>query len=91
MGVRTLGLTHCTIFGMCLSRYINGKDVFEAYYKKDLAKRLLLKKSTSHNLERSMIQKLKAECGSWMRTHCAPDLVETSTLRCCRCTPACTQ
>lgn len=41
-----------------------GKDVFEAFYKKDLAKRLLLGKSASIDAEKSMISKLKAECGS---------------------------
>lgn len=40
-------------------RYLQGKDVFEAFYKKDLAKRLLLGKSASFDLERSMISKLK--------------------------------
>lgn len=41
-----------------------GKDVFEAFYKKDLAKRLLLGKSSSTDAEKTMITKLKAECGS---------------------------
>ena len=36
-----------------------GKDVFEAFYKKDLAKRLLLGKSASVDAERSMLSKLK--------------------------------
>eukprot|EP00963_Diacronema_lutheri_P008970 scaffold785_cov335-Pavlova_lutheri.AAC.2 len=49
---------------LVLFRYIQGKDVFEAFYKKDLAKRLLLSKSASIDLEKSMIMKLKAECGS---------------------------
>jgi cullin-4 len=49
---------------MQLFRYINGKDVFEAFYKKDLAKRLLLNKTTSQDLERSMISRLKTECGA---------------------------
>lgn len=40
-------------------RYLQGKDVFEAFYKKDLAKRLLLGKSSSFDLEKSMISKLK--------------------------------
>lgn len=40
-----------------------GKDVFEAFYKKDLAKRLLLGKSSSADAEKAMIAKLKAECG----------------------------
>lgn len=49
---------------MTLFRYIQGKDVFEAFYKKDLAKRLLLGRSASTDAERSMIAKLKSECGS---------------------------
>mmetsp|Transcript_1741 Transcript_1741/g.2670 ORF Transcript_1741/g.2670 Transcript_1741/m.2670 type:complete len:801 (+) Transcript_1741:58-2460(+) len=49
---------------MTLFRYIQGKDVFEAFYKKDLAKRLLLGKSASTDAEKSMISKLKTECGS---------------------------
>ena len=44
--------------------YIDGKDMFEAFYKKDLSKRLLLGKSASIDAEKSMICKLKAECGS---------------------------
>jgi cullin 4 len=36
-----------------------GKDVFEAFYKKDLAKRLLLGKSASVDSEKSMLAKLK--------------------------------
>ena len=38
--------------------------MFEAFYKKDLAKRLLLAKSASVDAEKAMITKLKAECGS---------------------------
>ena len=38
--------------------------MFEAFYKKDLSKRLLLGKSASIDAEKSMICKLKAECGS---------------------------
>ena len=49
---------------LVLFRYVNGKDVFEAFYKKDLAKRLLLGKSGSFDAEKSMISKLKNECGS---------------------------
>lgn len=49
---------------LTLFRFIDGKDVFEAFYKKDLAKRLLYDKSASLDLEKSMISKLKAECGS---------------------------
>jgi len=38
--------------------------VFEAFYKKDLAKRLLLGKSASFDAEKSMLLKLKQECGA---------------------------
>jgi len=49
---------------MVLFRFIHGKDVFEAFYKKDLAKRLLVGKSASIDSEKSMLSKLKAECGA---------------------------
>eukprot|EP00656_Telonema_subtile_P012952 TRINITY_DN16557_c0_g2_i1.p1 TRINITY_DN16557_c0_g2~~TRINITY_DN16557_c0_g2_i1.p1 ORF type:complete len:536 (+),score=106.85 TRINITY_DN16557_c0_g2_i1:153-1760(+) len=49
---------------MLLFRFIQAKDVFEAFYKKDLAKRLLLAKSASVDAERGMISRLKQECGS---------------------------
>ncbi|PWW77913.1 Cullin-domain-containing protein [Tuber magnatum] len=47
-----------------LFRFIQGKDVFEAFYKRDLARRLLMDKSASRDAERSMLTKLKTECGS---------------------------
>lgn len=46
-----------------LFRFIEGKDVFEAFYKKDLARRLLLARSASQDAERNMLAKLKDECG----------------------------
>jgi len=55
------------LYGIAL-RHIQGKDVFEAFYKKDLAKRLLLSKSASVDAEKSMISRLKAECGSQFTT-----------------------
>ncbi|KAE9461404.1 hypothetical protein C3L33_06710, partial [Rhododendron williamsianum] len=42
--------------------FIQGKDVFEAFYKKDLAKRLLLGKSASIDAEKSIISKVKDAC-----------------------------
>jgi cullin-4 len=48
---------------MVLFRFVNGKDVFEAFYKKDLAKRLLLARSVSPEWEQLMIKSLKNECG----------------------------
>ena len=46
-----------------LFRYLQEKDVFEKYYKQHLAKRLLRARSVSDDAERSMITKLKTECG----------------------------
>ena len=44
---------------LALFRYVDGKDVFEAFYKKDLAKRLLLGRSTSLDAEKRVLGKLK--------------------------------
>lgn len=44
--------------------FFKGKDIFEAFYKKDLAKRLLVGKSASVDAEKSMLSKLKQECGA---------------------------
>ncbi|CAI9736139.1 cullin-4A-like isoform X1 [Octopus vulgaris] len=49
---------------MVLFRFIHGKDMFEAFYKKDLAKRLIVGKSASVDAEKSMLSKLKQECGA---------------------------
>ncbi|KAK4196518.1 Cullin family-domain-containing protein [Triangularia verruculosa] len=47
-----------------LFKFIDGKDTFEAFYKKDLGRRLLMGRSASQDAERSMISKLKGECGA---------------------------
>jgi hypothetical protein len=49
-------------------RHLQDKDIFENYYKRLLAKRLLLKKRSfdsefSYESEERFISKLKAECG----------------------------
>lgn len=51
-------------YGLELFRFIQGKDVFEAFYKRDLARRLLMARSASQDAERAMLTKLKLECGS---------------------------
>nr|XP_017236635.1 PREDICTED: cullin-3A [Daucus carota subsp. sativus] len=48
---------------MMLYQYLQDKDVFEKYYKQHLAKRLLSGKAISDDAERSLIVKLKTECG----------------------------
>lgn len=49
---------------LLIFRYINGKDVFEAFYKKALARRLLHGKSASQDAERAVLSKLKQQCGA---------------------------
>ena len=46
-----------------LFRYLHDRDVFSEYYKGQLSKRLLTGRSASDDAEKSMIGKLKAECG----------------------------
>lgn len=46
-----------------LFRFLHGKAVFEAFYKKDLARRLLMGRSASADAELSMLTRLKNECG----------------------------
>lgn len=41
-------------------RFVHGKAVFEAFYKRDLARRLLLGRSSSADAEKSMLTRLKS-------------------------------
>lgn len=43
-----------------LFRFVHGKAVFEAFYKKDLARRLLMNRSASADAEKSMLTRLKS-------------------------------
>ncbi|KAI6221399.1 CULLIN-2 domain-containing protein [Aphelenchoides fujianensis] len=47
-----------------LFRFVDGKDYFEAFYKKALSKRLLMGRSASVDAEKAMLAKLKNECGA---------------------------
>jgi cullin 3 len=48
-----------------LLRYISDKDMFERYYKKHLARRLLHGKSESTDIEKQMISRMKQEVGNY--------------------------
>ncbi|KTG42698.1 hypothetical protein cypCar_00040267, partial [Cyprinus carpio] len=68
---------------MIIFRFIHGKDVFEAFYKKDLAKRLLVGKSASVDAEKSMLSKLKhvlmqcvCLCVQYMQNQSDPSNIE---------------
>ena len=47
-----------------LFSYLSDKDMFAEFYRKQLAKRLLLNRSASDDDERSLITKLKYRCGA---------------------------
>ncbi|RMZ75241.1 hypothetical protein DV738_g5579, partial [Chaetothyriales sp. CBS 135597] len=57
-------INHHLANALDLFRFVQGKAVFEAFYKKDLARRLLMGRSQSFDAERSMITRLKNECGA---------------------------
>lgn len=44
-------------------RFLQDKDVFENFYKQHLSRRLLTGRSVNDEAEKSMISKLKSECG----------------------------
>ena len=48
---------------MVVFKYLEDKDVFQKFYSKMLAKRLVQSMSASDDAEASMISKLKAACG----------------------------
>ncbi|KAK7888012.1 hypothetical protein LTR67_009407 [Exophiala xenobiotica] len=50
--------------GILLLQYLANKDVFETYYNKHMAKRLLMKKSVSREMERQMLSKMKMKIGN---------------------------
>lgn len=50
--------------GILLVQYLANKDKFETYYKKHMAKRLLMKKSVSRDMERQVLSKMKMKIGN---------------------------
>ena len=53
---------------MVVFKYIEDKDVFQKFYSKMLAKRLVQHMSASDDAEASMISKLKQACGMFLFT-----------------------
>ena len=59
--------------GILLLQYLANKDTFETYYKRHMAKRLLMKKSVSKEMERQMLSKMKMKIGKrreMILSHC---------------------
>lgn len=52
-----------TDFQMTVFKYVEDKDVFQKFYSRMLAKRLVNATSASDDAEASMITKLKEACG----------------------------
>ncbi|OCT46399.1 Cullin-3-B [Cladophialophora carrionii] len=50
--------------GILLLQYLANKDTFEIYYKRHMAKRLLMKRSVSREMERQMLSKMKMKIGN---------------------------
>jgi cullin 1 len=48
---------------MTVFKYVEDKDVFQKFYSKNLAKRLVNATSANQDMESSMISKLKESCG----------------------------
>ncbi len=57
-------INHHLSLALDLFRFVHGKAVFEAFYKKDLARRLLMGRSASNDAERNMLARLRNECGA---------------------------
>ena len=49
---------------MRLLAYISDKDLFAEFFRKKLARRLLQEKSSSDEHERSILTRLKEQCGA---------------------------
>lgn len=56
-------LEACLDDALTLFRSMRDKDMFEEFYKRSFAKRLLLNRSASSDAERALLVKLKSECG----------------------------
>lgn len=48
---------------IALFKFLQAKDVFKAFYEKDLGRRLLLGRAASLDREKLFVKKLRAECG----------------------------
>lgn len=59
-------------------RFVHGKAVFEAFYKKDLARRLLMGRSASADAEKNMLDRLKNGTSHLpFQVHIAPSLMNS--------------
>jgi hypothetical protein len=55
-----------------LLAYISDKDLFAEFYRKKLARRLLFDKSASDDHERSILARLKQQCGAQFTSKARP-------------------
>eukprot|EP00981_Chlorochromonas_danica_P005296 scaffold1058_cov155-Ochromonas_danica.AAC.41 len=64
---------------LTIFRYLSNKDIFEQFYQKKMAKRLLANKSSSDEIEKSVIARLKAECGYQFTSKLESMLIDNDT------------
>ncbi|RMZ83176.1 hypothetical protein DV738_g1402, partial [Chaetothyriales sp. CBS 135597] len=65
--------------GILLLQYLANTDLFETYYRKHLAKRLLMKKTVSRDVERQMLSKMKMKIGNHVTTKLEGMIKDTDT------------
>jgi hypothetical protein len=61
--IHSLTLSHSLISQILLFKYVDDKDVFQKFYSKNLARRLIHNTSVSDDAEKFMIAGLKETCG----------------------------
>ena len=68
---------------LVLYRFTDDKDVFRTFYRRALAKRLLLEKSASDDFEKSVLKKLKeGKCSARETAPFCPFLPRCVCMRC---------
>ena len=74
---------------MSLFRFLQSKDTFERFYKNKLAKRLLLGKSASYDLERAMLTKVSTSSSTFISNLALSNLFLSALACLLACLPAC--
>ncbi len=64
-----------------LLAYISDKDMFSEFYRKKLSRRLLGDNSAGDELERSILSRLKQQCGAQFTSKVTPSLPPLPTFR----------
>jgi hypothetical protein len=74
-----------------LLAYISDKDLFAEFYRKKLARRLLHDRSSSDEHERSILSRLKQQCGAQFTSKVILPITQGCITLHCQFTPSCVQ